>query len=370
MEGGEGKGEGGSVEARENWMMARQIDVMLATHAGGAHVEAYLAALGASPDCGRVTLCDPDGTWHEAARAKLGERLQRVERELAPLLAERPELALVSYEARLAPGVIEAALEAGCHVLAEKPGCVAVADFARLCQIADSKHRWLMLAFANRSNPEIVAARELVRGGRLGRLYGIELQLVADQTRLTGEGYRRQWFAQKSRAGGGHLAWLGIHWLDLAMYVTGSRLVTATGLTTNIGGTPLDIEDSAVVAFQLENGILGTLTSGYYLPRGYHSRLQVWGSQGWLRLDPVNERRLEWLTTVGERAGEVIQEPPAATPGGYTPFVGAVCRAVASETEPPVTTAESLRAIEGVFAVYRAAETGTTQRWPGEGAGR
>jgi predicted dehydrogenase len=282
--------------------------------------------------------------------------LQRVERELAPLLAERPELALVSYEARLAPGVIEAALEAGCHVLAEKPGCVAVADFARLCQIADSKHRWLMLAFANRSNPEIVAARELVRGGRLGRLYGIELQLVADQTRLTGEGYRRQWFAQKSRAGGGHLAWLGIHWLDLAMYVTGSGLVTATGLTTNIGGTPLDIEDSAVVAFQLENGILGTLTSGYYLPRGYHSRLQVWGLAG--------------LTTVGAGAGEVIQEPPAATPGGYTPFVGAVCRAVASETEPPVTTAESLRAIEGVFAVYRAAETGTTQRWPGEGAGR
>lgn len=345
--------------------MSRGLTVLLATHAGGAHVDAYLTALSASPECGSVWLCDPDGTWQAAARTRLGDKLHRSERELTPLLANPPELALVSYEARTAPGVIAEVLEAGCHVLAEKPACIAADDFARLCRLADSKHRWLMLAFANRSNPEIAAARELVRAGRLGRLYGLDLQLVADQTRLTSEAYRKQWFAQKARAGGGHLAWLGIHWLDLAMHVTGSRLMTATGLTTNIGGTPLDIEDSAVVAFQLENGMLGTLTAGYYLPKGYHSRLQVWGSQGWLRLDPVNERRLEWLSTVGERAGEVIQEPPATVPGGYTPFVAAVCRAVAGKEPPPVTTAESLRAIEGVFAVYRAAETGTTQRLPG-----
>lgn len=345
--------------------MPQGITVLLATHAGGAHIEAYLTALADCPDCAAVWLCDADGTFGELARNKLGDKLQRSGRELGPLLALAPDLALVSYEARLAPEIIAASLEANCHVLAEKPACVSAERFAQLCQTADSKHRWLMLAFANRANPEIVAARTLVSRGAIGRVYGLDLQLVADQTRLTSEAYRRQWFAQKSRAGGGHLAWLGIHWLDLAMHITGSPLLTVTGLKTNIGGTPLDIEDSAVVAFQLGNGALGTLTSGYYLPRGYHSRLQVWGAQGWLRLDPVNERRLEWLSNMGPRAGEVIVEPAATSPGGYNPFVAEVCHAIAHASPPPVTTADSLRAIEAVFAAYRAAESGTTQRLSG-----
>ena len=52
-----------------------------------------------------------------------------------------------------------------------------------------------------------------------GKIFGVEMHMVADQTRLTRPGYGERWEASKARAGGGHLIWLGIHWLDLAMSV-------------------------------------------------------------------------------------------------------------------------------------------------------
>src|SRR5262245_17134887 len=116
-----------------------KIKVALLTHSGGAHVDAYLTALAATDECAEVLLADPDAKWEEAARRVLGKKLTQVVRDSKPVLADhRPQMALVSMEARLAPPVIDAALDAGCHVFAEKPACVRVEDFVPLVNKADS----------------------------------------------------------------------------------------------------------------------------------------------------------------------------------------------------------------------------------------
>src|SRR6266446_6244773 len=99
----------------------------------------------------------------------------------------------------------------------------------------------------------------------------------AFQTRLKQPEYQRARYASKSRAGGGHLMWLGIHYLDLIQYISGDRIRQVTGFARNVGGTPIDVEDAAVVALQFAGGSVGTLHSGYYLDRGYHTRIMVWG---------------------------------------------------------------------------------------------
>src|SRR5690606_31388909 len=101
--------------------------------------------------CASVALCDPDRRWNEDARRILGSKLTGTYESPRTLLEqERPAMVLVTMEARLAPPVIDAALDAGCHVFAEKPACVNVEDFTALVRKADSKHRHLMLALANR----------------------------------------------------------------------------------------------------------------------------------------------------------------------------------------------------------------------------
>ena len=333
--------------------------VGLLTHAGGAHVEAYLQALAQSAECSAVELVDPDGRWDEPGKKILGTKLARVSRDYKELLADRrPGMALVTMEARLAPPVIDAALEAGCHVFAEKPACVRAEDFAPLVHKADGRHLFLMLAFANRVNPETLAARQLIATGRIGRLFGLEMHLVADQTRLTNESYRKQWFAHKDRAGGGHLIWLGIHWLDLAMFVTGSGIAEVAGFTANVGRQPLDVEDSAAAAFRFENGALGTITSGYYLDKGYHSHIKVWGSAGWLHLEPEAESPLRWYSTNGDEAGKVQVWSGSKQPRGYSPFVAEAVKACVRGSDPPISNADSLRALKTVFAIYASAATG------------
>jgi UDP-N-acetyl-2-amino-2-deoxyglucuronate dehydrogenase len=203
----------------------KRISVALLTHAAGPHLSAYLEGLARTDEVSTVYLSDPDEQVQTAARQALGAKLQASFRSPGELFARhQPALALVTMEARLAPPAVNAALSAGCHVLAEKPACVRLADFEGLARQAEQSKRSLVLALANRVDPAVVECRRIVQSGEIGKLYGVELEIVADQTRLTSPAYHKTWVAQKARAGGGHLIWLGIHWLDLAMHVCGSRI--------------------------------------------------------------------------------------------------------------------------------------------------
>ncbi|MEY4200076.1 MAG: putative oxidoreductase YcjS [Verrucomicrobiota bacterium] len=338
------------------------IPVAILTHAAGPHLDAYLAGLAASSEVGEVSIADPSGATFAAAQKVLGPKLKATGKDVAAVLREaKPKMALVTMEAVLAPPAIDAALEHGCHVLAEKPACVRAADFEPLVRKAEGKHLHLMLALANRLRPEVREARRLVSEGRLGKLYGAELHLIADQTRLKSESYRKTWFAQKARAGGGHLIWLGIHWLDLAMFVTGTGIEAVAGFSGNVGGQPMDVEDSNAAALRFSNGMFGTMTSGYYLDRGYHQHLKLWGEKGWLEVRQQNEIMLKWYSTAEPKVSGVQNYTPPNEPTGYTPWVHACVRAAAGLQDPPVTGREGLRVLDAIYAFYEAAKLGQTK---------
>src|SRR5690606_3796107 len=139
------------------------------------------------------------------------------------------------------------------------------------------------------------------------------------------ERYQQSWFADRARAGGGHLAWLGIHWLDLAMFISGSDIAGVCGFTGIVGGQPLRAEDAAALALRFDNGALGTMVSGYFTDKGYHSHLKLWGSGGWLDYGEwlAGERSptpLVWQSHAPEHRTEGIArfEGPFE-PRGYTP---------------------------------------------------
>jgi predicted dehydrogenase len=338
------------------------ITVAVLTDAGGAHVDSYFAGLAATEEVESVVVADPSGGCEAAAKKTLGAKLKAFGREHAKALAgHHPALALVTLEAVNAPPVIKTALDANCHVLAEKPSCVRAADFEPLVRLAEMKHRHLSLALANRLRGTVQAARKLIQSGQLGQIYGCELHIIADQTRLKNPAYHKSWFADRARSGGGHLMWLGIHWIDLIMHMTGSKIVEAAGFTGIVGGQPLKAEDSAAMALRFDNGSFGTLTSGYYLDHGYHSHIKVWGSNGWLQLEPHGGDPLKWYINT-ETPHEVRNYAGPAEQASYTPIVRTCARASLDLEPPPVTGAECLHVLKTVFACYRAAETGQSQK--------
>jgi predicted dehydrogenase len=344
------------------------INVGVITEPGGAHLDIYLPCLASCLGVEEVALADQTGsTFEKAARffATGPVRFRTFRNPSEMLRSARPALALVTMEAHHAPKVIETALEWDCHVLAEKPACTRGQDFAALVRMADSKHRHLMLAFANRLSPPVRKAKELIRSGFLGRLFGISIYYVADQTRLTRKDYQQSWFASKARAGGGHLIWLGIHYLDTAQYIMGEKIQQVCGFVRNVGGQPIDVEDAAVVALAFESGVVGTLHSGYYLDRNKQGLVTIWGSNGWLRFDGVSGTSLEWYSTAPGAAQGVqsfAYNPPDG-PGStlYAQLVSAAVSAARGKEGPVVTGEEGLHVLKSIFALYRAAETGSTQ---------
>ena len=343
----------------------RHIKVAVVTGADGAHLSAYFPALAETAEAAPVVLSDPSGESFAAAQKALGGKLTATYKNLDEMLAkEKPELALVTMEAVQAPPAIDAALDAGCHVLAEKPACVRAEDFEKLSAKAKQKDRLLVLALANRLNPEVRTARWLIESGKIGKIFGMEVHLIADQTRLTRPAYHNTWRAQTARGGGGHLIWLGIHWLDLAKYISGSRITDVSGFSGVVGGQPLDTEDSAAIAMRFDNGTFGTMTSGYYLDRGYHSNLKIWGSKGWLEIQRHNGSTrnfpLEWYSTEAANPQvHRVRRPDVVT--GYTPFVQAIVRAGAGLAPAPLDSEDSLYVLKTIFACYKAAETGQRQ---------
>jgi predicted dehydrogenase len=344
--------------------------VALISHLGGPHVEAYIDGLAAASSVSRVVLGDIDGSWLPKAKAVLGSKLAKVYADPLELLAiEKPLMTLVAMEAKIAPTVIRAALDAGSHVLAEKPSCTDVNDLKALIELADSKGLYVMMALSNRLLAETVKAKELVDSGAIGDLYGMELTMVADQTRLGRDGASETWSNVNERSGGGQLIWLGIHWLDLCQHITSTNIVQVAGFTSRVGehGKKLDVEDSASATFKLDNGNLGVITSAYFTDQGYNSHMKIWGSKGWIDLntytpglDPATP--MKWYShDAADPTPAEVQEFSIDTTvenGGYTPWVIQCVDACLGKCAPPISNEHSLRSVAVVHAIYESDRDG------------
>jgi predicted dehydrogenase len=341
---------------------ARPLAVGLITEPTGTHVSLFLSGLAKCPEITQVAIVDPSGKTFAQGRALLGPHAANLLTFASyeeMLRVVRPALTVVSLETYHNARVLEAVLAADSHVLSEKPPCMRLEEFEAVAKLAQARRRHLMLATVTRRNQAALKARELVDRGWIGKLYGVTMTWIGDQTRLKGPGFRNSWMASKAKAGGGKLAFHGVHYLDLIHYISGDRITRVAGFCRNVGGQPVDVEDAAVLSLQFRQGMVGTLNAGYYLDKGNSNLIHLWGELGWLRFDPFLP--LEWYST-HSAAPRGVQSAPNAGPGvEYQAAVADAVRAAAGTGAPYMTTEESLAVVRVVFAGYRAAETGVAQ---------
>ena len=347
-----------SREARSTAVEPLRVGVI--TQEKGPHLSAYLRSLAQIDGVRAVGISDGSGATFTSARDALGAKVTTFRDHDRMLREFRPRAAVISLAAHKAPPLIRKALEAGCHVLAEKPSCTRAEDFEPLVQLAETRKLTLTLAFYLRVHPGAVKARELVRSGFIGKPYAAHLLVVADQTRLTRPEFHRSWLASRDTAGGGNLIWLGIHYVDLLQHLTQDRIARVSAMTRNVGGQPIDVEDSVGVTFQSRKGMVGTYHGGYYLDRGYHLGLTLWGSRGWLRFDEDNSP-LEWYSTHPDAPKGVQAFPFSYEVGPYHGLVEAVLDAARGTGPPPATGEECLHVLKSIFGAYDAARTGRAQ---------
>jgi len=342
----------------------RSIRVGVIAKPTGDHLQIYLKTLGECEGVEQVALADPTGETFERARSLLGRHAATLQtfRDYREILRTfRPGMALITVEPHEAPAAVEAALEQGCHVFVEKPPCVRLADFERVARLAKSKNLHLMVALTTTLCAPSQKARELVQNGFLGKLYGADMHWIAGQTRLKNPKHHSSWKAFRAQAGGGELIYHGIHYLDLIEFIARDKITKITGFCANVGGQPIEVEDSAVVALGFKSGMVGTLNTGFYLDRGYNNLVALWGSQGWLRFDQPAGTPLEWYSTHpdaprGPQYFHYQNDPP-----GYDFTLRTVVNVARGTEKPFIDADQGLHILRVIFGAYRAAETGTAQ---------
>ena len=119
-----------------------------------------------------------------------------------------------------------AALEAGKHVLCEKPMAISVEQAERMKRAAEEKDLIFMMAFVNRFRQESILINELREQGRFGEIYHARCGWIRRRGTPAG------WFTSKAKSGGGAVLDIGVHVIDMTWYLMGRpRPVSVSGVT-------------------------------------------------------------------------------------------------------------------------------------------
>lgn len=174
-----------------------------------------------------------------------------------------------------------AALEHEKAVFCQKPLARTAAEAAQVVAMAHAHDRLLGVDFSYRCVAGVAALREQVRAGELGELYAIDL------TFHNAYGPDKAWCYDVSQSGGGCVMDLGVHLIDLAMWMTGRARVEAVDANLYQQGrrllSPIAApEDYASVHYRLDDGTSVRLTCSWRLPAGAEAVIEAsfYGTRG------------------------------------------------------------------------------------------
>ena len=264
--------------------------------AGGA------AAFIENPDAELVAVADPsrERVTAFAARFGVGTVLESAEQLVALEAVDAVYIAVPNF---LHAPLSTLALQAGKHVLQEKPLALSMEDAAPLAAAARQSGKHFMLGMNQRFAAPVQRARQLVRQGRIGRPYHCK----AYWRRRTGIPGIGSWFTRKRHSGGGGLLDIGVHMLDDALYELGDFDVHSVSGATYAefgprglgeGGWGLserpdarfDVDDFATAIIKLKSGTSVVLDAVWAMHAEQSSAMNVelYGTEG--AVDTYGER--------------------------------------------------------------------------------
>ncbi len=256
--------------------------------------------------------------------------------------------------------IVKKCLEAGKHVLCEKPLTIDPYQARVLAQLADDRRLRLATGFDHRFWPPVAEALALVRSGRIGAVESIRAQIGH---RATGA-FLGSWHIDPQYSGGGCLMDNGPHACDLIRQLAG-EVVAAKGYVSDPLDLPEGCESEAFALFRGHDRAHADLHVSWTLPTGYLT-LEILGRDGFLKVETAPWRLRgqlgggRWIDRryVVERAREAVFRRLHGCGSSLVRELEAFADAEHPHPRPGATGWDGCRATEMVQAVYRSSETG------------
>lgn len=244
-------------------------------------------------------------------------------------------------------------LEAGKHVLLEKPMAMNTDEALRIAEAAEKHDRRLLVGHMWRFDPEVQFLREAVASGMLGTVvktkgYGIHT--------LWGPS---GWFTRKELAGGGALADMGVHAIDTVRYLLGDPDPVAVYARIGTHFGDYDVDDTGVLVITWDSGATSIIESGWWHPHmdGPEGATQLFGTKGYGRVFPT-ELRIELAGAPGVFTPKVPEREDHCAQFVYDGQMEHFVASIRAGKDAKPGACEGLAVMRIVDAAYASAATG------------
>ncbi len=356
------------------WVRKRVVNFGLI--GGGEVAWHHMAALRKHPRARILWLADVNG--QVLARRGRQFRVPRLTRNFRDMLKD-PDLdaVVVCTPPFLHRRMALEVMRAGKHLLLEKPMATTIGE-ARAILKESRKHRRLLVSDCSarfaRLNPRFGIVRDMIRGGRLGRVYHIHHQTASHQGRIGIEMQLQSgWFLDRSKAGGGPLMDDGVYDLSFHLGVVGDpRFLDAQAFCRNRmdrkrpSTRVFDVEEHAGAWMRFAGGLT------YYWERAINahnpapSRTRIYGTRGGLQFTysayggmdgKQAELKFYYVTREGRgrAASKTLWVDLSRRGDGYGELDRAFVNALVSGGPPPMPLELALKNLKIIQSIYRAA---------------
>jgi len=316
-----------------------------------------------------VALCDIVPAKAQAAKDRFGLTGATVHAHVDELV-ERDDIDLVAVctppdtHAELSIAL----LDAGKHVLVEKPMAPGLADCDAMIAAARRAGRVLSVVSQNRWRDDVAQVKAVVDSGLLGPVASIQV----DSAWLRGLAYYDLWWRGTWESeGGGPTLNHAIHHLDLVAHLLGRAPHAITAAMTNAWHDNAEVEDLSVAVLHYERA-LATVTASV-VHHGQQQRFVVQGREAGVELpwrvyaeqvQPTGHPAVGGNRPLAAAIDQVRERLPALPRTGHAGQIGDVLTAITDDRPPAVTGEDGRRAVAIVTGIYRAAVEGRTVDLP------
>ena len=344
--------------------------VKLAIIGAGNIANAHLDAYKHVADVEIYAACDINPARLAKTCDKYG--IERRYTDVDTMLAELPELDAADvcvWNCNHAECSIKA-LNAGLHVLCEKPMAYTAKEAEEMKAAAERNGKLLMIGFVLRFSDEAKIAMDFIQKDYLGEIYYSKAQYVRRHGNPGG------WFGDKARSGGGPIIDLGVHVIDLTRYLMGNpkpvsvyavasnRLGDRKFIKTGPGWVPEDakeddvctVEDFATALIRYDNGACTYLETSYDINGEDIGKKQLFGTKGGMDLS----NGVKLYTTVNDFMAD-IDVKTANYKGGCDMFVAEMSHfidCVKNGTPCRAKAEDGISVMKILDAIYESARTG------------
>jgi UDP-N-acetyl-2-amino-2-deoxyglucuronate dehydrogenase len=251
-------------------------------------------------------------------------------------------------------------LNAGFHVLCEKPMAINVYDCGEMIKAAEKNNRRLFAIKQNRFNPPIVAVKDAIDRGILGKIYSVQLSCFWNRNF---DYYQNSWKGTAD-LDGGTLYTQFSHFVDLLYWMIGDikKVYSLIGNFAHKG--IIEFEDTGVVALEFDNGALGTINyTVNSFGKNMEGSLTIFGEKGTVKIGGQYLNELEYQNIEGF---EIKDLPPGNTANNYGFYQGSMSNhdkvyenlinVLINGTSISTNSFEALKTVEIIEKIYQSAK--------------